>query len=249
MGVTHAGTGAFRSAGRRHQDDGRQDSSDWRLQGDYFGSATRAPQPVTLSLEGGALQIAGQRGEQRLALGVPHLQGAVPRTRHEPRSAGEVFAPAGVPGVGREQRRRPGRSNRRGGRRHGRGRVPQPEAHVGGGGRQVPTVGMRRQSAHPEGVSGKGGQRRTGGGVPDFDGGVPGAGCGDPTPALQTDATLDAAGLPGGDNPGGAIGQIPDPKGLVGRRGGEIRAVWSERAAPHLSLVPLKPREPAARLP
>ena len=58
MGVTHAGTGAFRSAGRRHQDDGRQDSSDWRLQGDYFGSATRAPQPVTLSLEGGALQIA-----------------------------------------------------------------------------------------------------------------------------------------------------------------------------------------------
>ena len=57
MGVTHAGTGAFRAAGRQHQDGGRQDSSDWRLQGDYFGSATRAPQPVTLSLEGGALQI------------------------------------------------------------------------------------------------------------------------------------------------------------------------------------------------
>ena len=67
MGVTHAGTGAFRSAGRRHHDDGRQDSSDWRLQGDYFGSATRAPQPVTLSLEGGALQIAGQGFSERPA--------------------------------------------------------------------------------------------------------------------------------------------------------------------------------------
>lgn len=67
MGVTHAGTGAFRAAGRQHQDGGRQDSSDWRLQGDYFGSATRAPQPVTLSLEGGALQIAGQGFSERPA--------------------------------------------------------------------------------------------------------------------------------------------------------------------------------------
>ncbi|MFM2346309.1 MAG: hypothetical protein RL654_1062 [Pseudomonadota bacterium] len=64
MGVTHAGTGAFRAAGRQpqepSQDSDRHDSSDWSLQADYFGSAAHAPQPVTLGLEGGALQIMGR---------------------------------------------------------------------------------------------------------------------------------------------------------------------------------------------
>lgn len=67
MGVTHAGTGAFRAAGRQHQDGGQQESSDWRLQADYFGSAVRAPQPVALSLEDGVLQITGQGFSERPA--------------------------------------------------------------------------------------------------------------------------------------------------------------------------------------